>query len=301
MTLTQMQYFDTLCRYENYTRAAQALFVSQPTISQAIRDLEKECGAPLVCRIGNGLKITPEGEILWEQIRPILRQVRELEAGIAQDGLSQNYIRIGFSIFSGNQVFPQLCRAYHEKNPKVRILTRESDTPTLLQMLENDQLDGVVTCPEQRQEVFGYYPLISASMAYAVSKDSPLANKKEVTLEEIAKYPLVLLSEEYASGRRQRAMFQNRGLEPEILVTTHQMYTIERFVERGAAGGFLPRHLARFNSNIVMLSFPEEEVPQETCLVWKKGVVHSTAVRSFIELAKSCFPKERGSILMASS
>lgn len=155
--------------------------------------------------------------------------------------------------------------------------------------------------PEQRQEVFGYYPLISASMAYAVSKDSPLANKKEVTLEEIAKYPLVLLSEEYASGRRQRAMFQNRGLEPEILVTTHQMYTIERFVERGAAGGFLPRHLARFNSNIVMLSFPEEEVPQETCLVWKKGVVHSTAVRSFIELAKSCFPKERGSILMASS
>ena len=198
-------------------------------------------------------------------------------------------------------MFPQLCRAYHEKNPKVRILTRESDTPTLLQMLENDQLDGVVTCPEQRQEVFGYYPLISASMAYAVSKDSPLANKKEVTLEEIAKYPLVLLSEEYASGRRQRAMFQNRGLEPEILVTTHQMYTIERFVERGAAGGFLPRHLARFNSNIVMLSFPEEEVPQETCLVWKKGVVHSTAVRSFIELAKSCFPKERGSILMASS
>ena len=184
MTLTQMQYFDTLCRYENYTRAAQALFVSQPTISQAIRDLEKECGAPLVCRIGNGLKITPEGEILWEQIRPILRQVRELEAGIAQDGLSRNYIRIGFSTFSGNQVFPQLCRAY---------------------------------------------------------------------------------------------------------------------VERGAAGGFLPRHLARFNSNIVMLSFPEEEVPQETCLVWKKGVVHSTAVRSFIELAKSCFPKERGSILMASS
>ena len=127
MTLTQMQYFDTLCRYENYTRAAQALFVSQPTISQAIRDLEKECGVPLVCRIGNGLKITPEGEILWEQIRPILRQVRELEAGIAQDGLSRNYIRIGFSTFSGNQVFPQLCRAYHEKNPKVRILTRESE------------------------------------------------------------------------------------------------------------------------------------------------------------------------------
>ena len=46
MTLTQMQYFDTLCRYENYTRAAQALFVSQPTISQAIRDLEKNVAHP---------------------------------------------------------------------------------------------------------------------------------------------------------------------------------------------------------------------------------------------------------------
>lgn len=64
MRLNQILYFVTVCKYQNYSRAAEELFVSQPAISQAMKELETECGVPLLKRKGNNIYITPEGKLL---------------------------------------------------------------------------------------------------------------------------------------------------------------------------------------------------------------------------------------------
>ena len=70
MTIVQMQYFQAVCRYENFTRAAEELHISQPAMSAAMKDLEKECGVPLFVRDKNSLRVTDEGKILLEEAEP---------------------------------------------------------------------------------------------------------------------------------------------------------------------------------------------------------------------------------------
>lgn len=295
MTLNQMQYFEAICRYENFTKAANALYISQPTISQAMRDLENECGVPLITRKGNGLVITEAGQVLLAEIRQILQQTQNLQKMIETIGLTRNYVRIGLSTFSGNQVFPGICRAFHEKYPDIQIITEESDTPTLLQLLEVDRLDVVLTSPGDRKNAmakeYNFYELKRSGLRYAVSRDSPLAKKGSTTLAEIAAHPLVLLSPKYNSGRMLMKQFEKHGLNPQVIATTTQMYTVERFVECGAAGGFLPEDITRFNPNIVVLDYPEARPLQCVSLVWKKKELLFPAVEKFIQLTREMYPR----------
>ena len=74
MTLTQLQYFQAVCRYENFTKAAEALHISQPAMSAAMKDLERECGVPLCIRNKNSLKVTEEGQVLLDEANLVLGQ-----------------------------------------------------------------------------------------------------------------------------------------------------------------------------------------------------------------------------------
>ena len=88
MTLAQMQYFQAVCKYENYSKAANALFVSQPAVSQAIREVENECGARLIERKGNGLVITEAGQTLLEEVNNVLRHVDHVNYSAINDRAS---------------------------------------------------------------------------------------------------------------------------------------------------------------------------------------------------------------------
>ena len=295
MTLTQMRYFQTVCRYENYTKAAESLYVSQPAVSQAVRDLERECGIKLLTRRGNGLAVTEAGRVLLEEIDNILRHTDNLERLVAEQGLKRNFVRVGLSTLSSSAVFPQICAAFHKKYPEYRVLSHEASTTELFQLLDAGRVDMIVTTPHmddvEFSERYGECVLNHSGRSYCISASHRWAKRQSVTLEEIAAEPLILISEHYNVHRRLMKLFSSHGLEANIIMTTSQMFTIERFVESGAAGGFLPKEVTRYNRHIVALDFPDDMPATRTSMIWRRNAELFPAAEKMIRTAKQMYPK----------
>lgn len=296
MTLNQMYYFQTICRYENYTKAAAALFISQPALSQTVRELEMECKVPLVARKGNHLVITEAGRVLQAEIEAVLSQVDHLENAIHYMGLTRNYVRVGLSTFSGNSVFPGLCRRYHSLYPDVAISCTEDATPGLFQLLDSGAADLILTAPhscrtcEELKRDYQTYVVKYSGLKFCVSNEHPLAARERISIGEIEEVPLVMLNpQRYTATRRLLEVFKQHGKTPKVILYTTQMYTIERFVEQNAAAGFLPQEIAESNPYISGLIC--DETPQRAVtLVWKRGRVLYPSIRNFISVTKELYP-----------
>ncbi len=296
MTLNQMQYFQMMCKYENYTKAAAELYISQPALSQAMRELEAECGLPLIVRKGNHLAITEAGRVLQAEIDTVLRQMGQLQESIHQMGLTRNYVRVGLSTFSGNTVFPSICHQYHCLYPDITIRCTEDSTPNLFQLLDSGQVDLILTAPqsysswENLEKSYDFHRVKISGLNFCVHKDHPLAARDCISIEEILDEPLVMLNERYAATKNLLGIFARHGGTPNVILYTTQMYTIERFVEQNAAAGFLPQEIAENNPGIVGLRC--DDTPERVVtLIWKKGKVLYPSIKKFITTARRLFPE----------
>ena len=298
MTLIQLQYFQAVCKFENFTRAAEALHISQPAMSAAMKDMERECGVSLFKRDKNSLKITDEGQILLEEANLVLGQYGHLEHVVKDLSLSRNYIRVGLSTLSGNQVYPRILQVYRKKYPDVQISSVEESTTRQFEMLDQGTLDLIITIKhyedpgEQREfdKVYGHWPMVRSCQYLCVGKDGPLANESFVTLEQIAGEPMVMLKDNFSQSRGIRKQFRDRGLECNVIHYTNQMYTVERFVEQNIAVGFLPRDVAEGNPKIV--GIPYEGTREKVIeLFWRKDRFLFSATKNFIRTAKEVFPE----------
>lgn len=295
MTLTQMQYFDKVCTCGSYTKAAEKLFVSQPAISQAIKELENECNVSLFLRQGNKLKITSEGNVLWEEIKIALLQIRRINQMVSQFEYGRNYIKIGLSSVSGNAVFPKICKNYRMQYPDVQIDTHEDITPSLINLLDNGFLDFIITTPfnlisdDKFQKYYEYIPLPESPLLFYVNVNHQLASKKVVTLEEIVKEPLVLLNDHFSSTKRFKTLIKQYGLTLNVVHYTSQIFTIVRFIENNSACGFLPAYIQDNNKAIKGIPFSQRSTP--LMLIWRKNCNSSnySSVKNFIKLVKNIF------------
>ena len=189
MTLTQMQYFRAVCAYESYTKAAAALFVTQPAVSKAMRELEAECGTPLLTRKGNSLSVTEAGQLLLEEVNAVLSHVDSLNRMIASDGLKRNFVRVGLSTFSSSEAFPRICAEFHRRYPGVRIVSREDSTEVLFRLLDADQTDVIFTAPGAGDRTdtpeLRFWGLNDFGLRYYVSRAHRWAKRSSISLEEL--------------------------------------------------------------------------------------------------------------------
>ena len=128
MTLTQMQYFQAVCKYENFTKAAEDQHISQPAMSAAMKDLEAECGVPLFKKTRNSLTITDAGWALLEEVEKNLTQYDHLMYAVKNLSLSRKYIRVGVSTLNGNLVYPQILSAFSKRCPDIQVISSEEPT-----------------------------------------------------------------------------------------------------------------------------------------------------------------------------
>ena len=298
MTLKQMTYFISVCQTSNLTKSAEELYISQPTLSVVMKELEQEIGVPLFTKKGNRLVLTEAGEIFREEVLKVLQQYENLERRVRSGSLNRNYIRFGFSTIVGNTVAPELCIRFKKEHPEVRIHTFENYGHNLLHQLDNDRLDVVVTgghyaASEEWADKFHTYALRPSSLMYYVAREDPLASKKEVTLEEIARNPVIMLIDSYPIAKNLEENFLERNLSLNIVLRTSQMYTVERFVSLGVGGGFLPPESASSNTAIVQVTCKDLELFQTipTNLFWKKSSTQYPSINKFVETTKKAFPR----------
>ncbi|MBS6954358.1 MAG: LysR family transcriptional regulator [Enterocloster asparagiformis] len=240
MKINQMEYFAQVCRLGSITRAARELHVSQPSVTAAIHELERELGVSLFSRRNNKLYLTEEGDFVLDRVTDILRDVERLDRDLKGFVGTKNLIRLGVPLQIGACLLPLLFGKFRKLYPEVKLEIQESGAMDIVRALLDDQLDmAIVSIDTSRQWDVNWTPLYESQFCFCVAAGHPLAGRESITFEEACGQPLVAFKEGFYVNERIRQRMEECGVKPELRMRTEQLHTVKNLVVHGGCGAFL--------------------------------------------------------------
>ena len=194
MTLTELRYIVAVARERHFGRAAEACFVSQPTLSVAVKKLEEELDVRIFERGGSEVSVTPLGEALVRQAQVVIEQAAALKeiAKSGKDPLS-GPLKLGIIYTIGPYLLPDLVRQAIERVPQMPLMLQENFTVKLLDMLRSGEIDCAIMAEPFPDAGLAVAPLYDEPFMVAVPKSHPLAKRKKVSAQELKQETMLLL------------------------------------------------------------------------------------------------------------
>ncbi len=186
MLLRQLSYFIAVAEHCGFSRAAAALHVSQPALSQQIRQLEAMLEVQLFDRSGRRIRLTDAGEIWLEYARRALRELEEGRRALhdAED-LQHGKLRIAMTPTFTTYMLGPLMEAYYRRYPGVKVLIQEMNQERMEAMLLEDELDVGIAFDDSRSQEIVVQPLLTETLALVVSRAHPLAGERDLQLQAL--------------------------------------------------------------------------------------------------------------------
>jgi LysR family hydrogen peroxide-inducible transcriptional activator len=194
MTLTELRYIVAVARERHFGRAAEACFVSQPTLSVAIKKLEEELDVKLFERGANEVSVTPLGEEIVRQAQSVIEQAAGIKE-IAKRGKDpvSGPLRLGVIYTIGPYLLPDLVRQAIDRVPQMPLVLQENFTVKLLDMLRTGELDAAIMAEPFPDTGLAVAQLYDEPFMVAVPKSHPLAKRKRISAEELKQETMLLL------------------------------------------------------------------------------------------------------------
>ncbi len=194
MTLTELRYIVAVAREKHFGRAAEACFVSQPTLSVAIKKLEEELDVKLFERGGAEVSVTPLGDEIVRQAQQVLEQAQAIKE-IAKRGKNPlaGPLRLGIIYTIGPYLLPELVKHAIAQTPQMPLMLQENFTVKLLEMLRTGELDCAIMAEPFPDTGLAVAPLYDEPFMVAVPLAHPLARRSEITAEELKRETMLLL------------------------------------------------------------------------------------------------------------
>ena len=194
MTLTELKYIVAVAREKHFGRAAEACFVSQPTLSVAIKKLEDELEVKLFERSANEVSVTPLGEEIVRQAQSVLEQAAAIKeiAKRGKDPLA-GPLRLGVIYTIGPYLLPDLVRQAIARTPQMPLMLQENFTVKLLEMLRTGEIDCAIMAEPFPDTGLAIAPLYDEPFLAAVPSNHPLSARSTVRAEELKKETMLLL------------------------------------------------------------------------------------------------------------
>lgn len=187
MEMNQVRYFLAVCEHRNFTHAASASNVSQPSLTAAIKKLEEEMGGPLFIRDRAGCRLTPLGKILRPRLERVHLETREAKAeAIRHTRLERVPVSIGVGETIGHNKISEAVERFRARLPQAEIELIVGPTDELLIGLREGDFDIVVTAEQVNPELYQIDVLYQEDYRVVVGKDHPLRHLPTVTLEMLA-------------------------------------------------------------------------------------------------------------------
>lgn len=288
MKLFQVLYFVTVCNNQNnISRAAEKLHISQPSISNAIRELEEEFGVCLFQRINRKLYVTEEGEAFLNMATDLLSRSEEIVSKMQDLGNRKNHIKIGIPPMIGSFLFPAIFQEFTQLYPSIELEAFEDGSLQILKLLEKDALDvAIITLNNSNLKHFYAVNILDTEMVFCTSKDHPLASHFDISFEEIANEPLILLKPGSYQCHVIESSLKACGIVPRTILHTNQLSTIATFLKKRIASAFLFREIAATmpNTAAIPLRYP---IKIHVGMVWKKGGFIYSDTANFIHFVKN--------------
>ncbi|HWQ80061.1 MAG TPA: LysR family transcriptional regulator [Anaerovoracaceae bacterium] len=290
MKFFQLRYFQAACKYNGVSKAAEILHVSQPSISIAIGDLEKEFGVSLFCRTNKQFTLTQEGSFFLSKVNEILAQVDALSQQMNDMGSHKNIINFGLIPIAGSYLFPALFDEFRSKKPEVQIVIQEYGLQKAIRSVEDGDSDlAIILVESKKSEQLDGIVILNTEYLFCVDKSHPLANLKQIDLDRLATESLILFQKETYLTSEIKKRFYQQGLVPNVLLYAVHLPLIIELLASGKEGTFLTKEAAAQIPNIVAIPLTDP-MPVSFALVWKKGKsIHGNLLK-FVTLIKELYP-----------
>lgn len=272
----------------NITKAAQELFITQPAVSQSIKQLEEKLKVNLFIRLPKGVKLTPEGELLFSHVKEAYSLIQSAEKKIYEiNSLEGGEIAIGADDIICKYYLLPIIEKYHKKYPKVKIRTYNITTREIIEGLKNGSLScGLIKTPInassiQIKECFDIKFCFAAGMQY-----KELSNQK-FSLKELLEYPLIMLDKTCGSRHFLDDYFSTLGLSvnPEIELSNYDI--IAEFAKIGLGMGCVIENFIQAdldNGSLFKLNIVEEIPPRKVALATLKDIPMSKPTETFVKM-----------------
>ncbi len=201
MTLTELKYIVAVAREKHFGRAAEACYVSQPTLSVAIKKLEEELDVKIFERSAGEVSVTPLGESIVRQAQSVLEQAAEIKeiAKRGKDPLS-GVLTLGVIYTIGPYLLPELVRHSIKMTPQMPLMLQENFTVKLLEMLRTGEIDCAILAEPFPDTGLAMAPLYDEPFMAAVPNTHPLAQQESVTTTELKTKPCCCWAQGIASA-----------------------------------------------------------------------------------------------------
>ncbi len=284
MTLSQLQYFQTLAHVLHYTRAAEALHIAQPSLSYSIRELEKELGVKLFVKEDRRVSLTMYGEQFLPYVETALATLSDGTQAVRQlTDASYQLVKLGYFHSISATFIPQVVEALYgmEENKKLRFQFSEATSADTLNLLKSGNLD-LAFCMH-RDEWVESVPVMQQQLYLVVPRDHPLATRKTVSFADFADEPMAMLDQASSLHTTVDRIFLHYGNKqvPNAMFVVHECNAALQYVSLGFCVSILPKVPAMDNGKVVALSIsdPDNEFSRTVYFSWMKNRPLSPAVK----------------------
>jgi LysR family hydrogen peroxide-inducible transcriptional activator len=241
MELQQLRYVVAVADNGNFTRAAERLDISQPSLSQQIINLEKEVGHKLFHRLGRRAVLTEAGAAFLERARRILFEVENATKELSDSPSLERRITVGAIPTLAPYLLPGLITRCRKRFPNLAIQVREDFRLDLIHsVIEGDVDLALVSLPAEDPRI-SVERLLREPLLLVVAKDHPLATKEKVTAADLADQTFVMLGSSSTLTAQIKNFCGDHHFEPKIGFRCSQIATVKLMVGLGAGVAILPR------------------------------------------------------------
>ena len=295
MTLTELRYITAVARERHFGRAAEACFVSQPTLSVAVRKLEDELGVMLVERTRRQVAMTDVGEAVAQQARKILTEVKAVEEIVQSfNDTMAGELHVGLIPTLAPYLLPRIMPGIRSQYPKLKLWLHEYQTSVLLEQLRRAELDLLILAVPVDTDEFSEMHLFDEPFLLAVPKDEELAQQSIITLAELRKREMLLLEEGHCLRGQALDVCFRAGATENVGFHASSLETLRHMVGEGMGMTLMPelavpKKMTK-KDDIRYIEFSDPKPNRQIGMLYRKNSYREETFNNISELIKSVLP-----------
>ncbi|MDF9619465.1 transcriptional regulator CynR [Pseudomonas entomophila] len=287
MLARHIQYFLAVAQHHSFTRAAAALHVSQPALSQQVRQLEESLGAQLFDRSGRTTRLTDAGEVYLRYAKRASQELQAARRAIHDVGdLSRGSLRVAVTPTFTSYLVGPLVEAFHSRYPNITLNLREIAQERMEELLLADELDVGIAFDELHAQDLDTYPLLVETLALVVGSRHPLAQASAIGPQALNDESMILLSAEFATREQIERYCRQHGIRPQVKMEANAIGAVIEVVRRTTLSTLLPATLALAHADLAAIALDPLRLQRTAVLMQRRGVYQTAAAQAFMALAK---------------
>lgn len=295
MDIQELEAFWWIAKTGSFNKAAEKLYLTQPSVTARIQTLEKELGQPLFERKPRGVRLTDAGRVLLPHAERVLMDIRKARQAVSDLGSATGgTLMVGSALTTSTYALPEILARFKLAFPAVEVAVRTGRSQQIQQLVLDDTVPlGFVHSPLVTHPEIEAIPLYSEAIVLVVYPGHPLAGRPEVTAEQLASEAFIMSDRASGYWSLVEQFWAHSGIAPRVTMELDSIETTKRMIMGGLGIAMLPR--GTINDEVknrqlaVVPVAGTEHLTRQTLLIHRRGKVWSGITRGFLEILNTIY------------